>query len=313
MDVVIVLTEYKNQLKGRGYAPTTIESYTWNLDQFKHYLEEVNISDIRSVTKQVIIDYQAKVMSESIALESKALKIRPVKRLFEYLTETHRLLINPTDGIVETSRKNRKVGTVLTIDEVKKLLNQPNLSIRIHIRDRAVMEVLYSSGIRLDELLNLEVYHVDLKDKVLYIRKGKGRTQRVVPIGKQAAFYVKEYLENIRPHYARKNPKERILFLTNEGLAMKKGTVQSFIRKYGIEAKIEKPVSPHTLRRSCATHMLQQGADIRYIQKLLGHKSLRTTQSYTKVMPVDLKGTHNKTHPEPDTCKKPKQKKKLKK
>lgn len=220
MDVVVAITEFKNRLKSQGYAPSTIEGYSKGLDQFKRYMAGRNITDLRKVNHQVILDYQQKVMSEPIAMESKALKIRPVKRLFECLTQSHRLLINPTEGIVETSRKNRKIGPVLTVDEVNRLLDQPNLSLKTHIRDRAIMEVQYSTGIRLDEILELEVYHVDLKDRVLYIRKGKGKKQRVVPVGKAAVKYLKEYLEKIRPWYAKKNPKERRLFLNHSGPSM---------------------------------------------------------------------------------------------
>jgi len=301
MDVVVTILEYKSNLKALGYADATIELYRKGLDQFSRYLKQQDITDLRKVTKAVIESYQVKVMSEPIAMESKALKLRPVKRLFEYLTETNRLLINPTDGIVETSRKNRKTGTVLTTEEVKELLSKPNLSLKTHIRDRAIMEVMYSSGIRLDELLNLEVYHADLKDQVLYIRKGKGRKQRVVPLGTTAGKYLKEYLEKIRPYHARKNPKERKMFINHSGLALNADSVRAFLRRYRIEAGIKKPVSPHTLRRTCATHLMQQGADIRYIQKLLGHKNLRTTQTYTKVMPVEVKKTHDKYHPNKDS------------
>lgn len=301
MDITLLITEFKNQLKARGYAQSTIEGYRKNLDLFRRYLEERKITDVRKVSHQMILDYQEKVMSEPIAMESKALKIRPVKRLFEYLVETHRLLINPTEGIVETSRKNRKIGTVLSIDEVKKLLTQPNLSLKHDIRNRAIMEVLYSSAIRLDELVCLEVYHVDLKDKVLYIRKGKGKKQRVVPLGKNAVKYLREYLEKVRPWHAKRNPKERTLFLLNSGFPMTPQSIRAFLNKYRHNSKIKKPVSPHTFRRTCATHLLQQGADIRYIQKLLGHRSLKTTQVYTKVMPVEVKDTHNKTHPNTGT------------
>jgi integrase/recombinase XerD len=180
---------------------------------------------------------------------------------------------------------------------MKKLLDQPNLSLRPHIRNKAIMEVMYCTAIRIDELVSLDVYHADLKDKVLYIRKGKGKKQRVVPLGKTAVKHTREYLEHIRPWWARKNPKEKKLFLNHHGLPLSDDSVRAFLRRYRIAAGIKKPVSPHTLRRSCATHMLQQGADIRYIQKLLGHKYLSTTQAYTKVIPVDLKQTHNRTHP----------------
>jgi site-specific recombinase XerD len=297
MDAVVVITEFKNQLKARGYAEATIEGYRKNLDQFTRYLEEENITDLRTVTKEIIHHYQVKVMAEPIAMESKALKVRPVKRLFEYLTETNKLLINPTEGIVETTRRNRKIGVVLTIEEMKRLLSQPNLSLKTHIRDRAVMEMLYSTGIRLDELLGLEVYHVDLKENVLYIRKGKGRKERVVPLGKEAARYLREYLEKVRPHHGKRNPKERRLFLNHSGYPLTPEIVRGCIRNYRLTAGIKKPVSPHTFRRSCATHLVQRGADIRYIQELLGHRNLRTTQTYTKVMPKEVKETHERTHP----------------
>jgi integrase/recombinase XerD len=300
LDILATITEYKQHLKSIGYAPATIANYRKYLDQFKRHLKDLGVSDMRKVTHQMIIDYQASVKAEPVAAETKALKIRPVKRLFEHLVKTHRLLINPCDGIVETSRKNRKIGPVLTVEEVKKLMVQPNLSLKTGIRDRTIMEVFYATAIRLDELLALEIYHADLKDKVLYIRKGKGKKQRVVPLGKTATGWLKEYLEKIRPYYARKQPRQRRLWLNHSGRALTAESVRAALRKYRIEAGITKPVSPHVFRRSCATHLLQAGADIRYIQKLLGHRHLKTTQSYTKVMPVEIKQTHEKTHPGAD-------------
>lgn len=297
MDILTTITEFKLQLKTMGYAKATIEGYRKNLDQFTAYLTGRNIDDMKQVTRQTIADYQEHVMAGDNAMETKALKIRAVKRLFEYLEETHQLLVNPTEGIVETCRKNRKIGPVLTMNEVKKLLRQPNLSLKTHVRDRAMMEVLYSTAIRLDELLHLEVYHADFADKVLYVRKGKGNKQRVVPLGKHALRYLREYLEKVRPFYARKNPRERRIFLLNTGLAMTPPSVRGILFKYRKQAGIEKSASPHTLRRSCATHLVQNGADIRYIQKLLGHRHVSTTQAYIKIMPVEVKKTHEKTHP----------------
>jgi integrase/recombinase XerD len=297
MDVDLTIMAFKNRLKALGYAGSTIRAYGNNLGSFARYLQERDIRDIRQVTREVILEYREKVMDEPICMESKALKIRPVKRLFESLTLSHRLLINPAEGIVETCRKNRRIGTVLSLEEMKKLLSQPNLSLRTQIRDRALMEVLYSTGIRLNELLSLEVYHVDLRDRVLFIRRGKGKKQRVVPLGKTAATYLREYMEKVRPYHARKNPKERRLFLNHSALPLSPEAVRQAMRQYRKEAGIKKPVSPHTLRRTCATHLLQQGADLRYIQKLLGHSSLKVTKDYTRVMPVEVKQTHNKTHP----------------
>jgi integrase/recombinase XerD len=159
------------------------------------------------------------------------------------------------------------------------------------------MEVLYSTGIRLNELLGLTVHHVDLKDRTLFIRKGKGGKQRVTPLGKTAASWLGEYRDKIRPHWARKRPKSRRLWLNHSGRGLTGESVRQALRECRLKAGISKSVSPHTLRRTCATHLLKNGADIRYIQKLLGHRHLKTTQAYTRVMPVEVKQTHATTHP----------------
>jgi integrase/recombinase XerD len=297
MEAAVMIAEFKQYLHTCGYTPKTVECYSGYLKPFQRYLLDHDITDIKAVTGNVIQDYHTRVMARSYAVETKALHIRPVKRLFEYLIRTNRLLIDPTEGIVETHRKNRKLAPVLTVEEMQKLIKQPNLSLRTGIRDRAVMEVLYSTAIRLDEMLHLEVYHVDLKDKVVFVRKGKGRRQRVVPLGKQAGIYLKEYLTRIRPYWVRKNPRQRRLFLTHSGLPMSGQCVRGFIRIYRLASGIQTPVSPHTFRRSCATHLVQQGADIRYVQKLLGHSDLKTTQIYSRLAPMDVKQTHQRTHP----------------
>lgn len=297
MEVVVTIAEFKHQLKVKGYAPATIDSYRKNLDQFTAWLTGKNIADLRQVTRQVILDYQTHVMAQPLAMETRALKIRAVKRLFEYLEDSHQLLVNPTEGIVETCRKNFKIGPVLSVAEMQKLLEQPNLSWPGQIRDRAMMEVFYSTAIRLNELLSLEVYHVDIKGRVIYIRKGKGDRQRVVPLGNQAAIFLTEYLNRIRPVYAKKNPKTRNLFLCQNGRPLTRGAIRARLKEYKEGAGIDKPVSPHVFRRTCATHLLQAGADIRYVQKLLGHKEIKTTQQYTRIRPTDVKQVHNQTHP----------------
>ncbi len=297
MDIDLTVMEFKNHLKAQGYAKSTVACYCQYLGYFLDYLLEQGITDFKKVTSQAVLDYQAVVCDMSLAMETKALRIRPVKRLFEYLVSSHRLLIDPTQGIVETNRQNRKLAPVLTIEETARLLAQPNLSLRSQIRDRAIMEVLYSTGIRLNELISLEVYHADLNDKVLYIRKGKGGRQRVVPLGQNACRYLREYLEKIRPGWTRKNQSQRKLFLNHSGNPLQGQAVRCFLRRYRISAGIKKPVSPHTFRRTCATHLVLQGADVRYVQKLLGHRHIKTTRIYTRIAPVDVKTVHNRTHP----------------
>jgi integrase/recombinase XerD len=297
MDAAVTIAQYKERLKALGYADATLEIYRAGLDRFREYLEAHGIADLRTVTKAIMLDYKASVYAGTQAMETKALRIRPVKRLFEHLTANNQLLINPAEGIIETHRREKKIGPTLTCEEMKKLLQQPNMSFRGGIRDRAIMEVLYATAIRRNECLALEVHDVDLREGVIHVRKGKGKKQRVVPLGKTAAGFLKEYLEKIRPHYNRKNPKERRLFLTNEGMPLTGGALQVSLYHYRKQAGIDKSASPHVFRRSCATHMLQAGADIRYIQKLLGHASLATTQQYCKVIPIDIKKTHKETHP----------------
>lgn len=298
MNIDTAKARFKNYLESGGYAASTIECYCVYLGYFLDYLRGITVMDMKQITHETIRNYQLLVTSMDIAEETKGMRLRPVKRLFGWLLDSHQLLLDPTEKIRETNRQNRTLPPVLTIEEMRLLLAQPNLSLRMQIRDRAIMETLYSSGIRLNELVQLTVHDVDLKDKVLQVRKGKGNRQRVVPIGGNASLYLKEYLENIRPRYAKKNPKERRLFLGNEGKPVTGNTIRTALFHYKKAAGIEKTASPHSFRRSCATHLLQQGADIRYVQKLLGHSNIRTTQIYTRVYPIDLKETHNRTHPQ---------------
>jgi integrase/recombinase XerD len=297
MDVTVVIARFKEVLAARGYSESTVTIYGQNLSLFNRWLKAKAIGDLKQITAKVIADYQADVRQRKVAEQTKALYLRPVKRLFEYLVESNQLLINPAEGIKEIDTTKRKLAPVLSRDLVKRLLDQPNLSTTTGLRDRAVLEVLYATAIRRGELLNLCVYDAELADKVLYIRKGKGRVQRVVPMTKTAISYTKEYITRIRPRWAKKMPKQRKLFLTNTGKALNGSALQALIRKYRLEAGIKMPVSANTLRRSCATHMLRRGADIRYVQALLGHRHLRTTQRYTRVAAADIKQTHNKTHP----------------
>lgn len=192
MDVVVVITEFKQMLAARGYSPATVEHYRCYLSSFNCWCKDNGIADLKQVTAKVLADYQGHVKQKPISTETQALHIRPVKRLFEYLVEAGRLLIDPAENIVETCRRNRKLGPVLGEDQVKRLLARPNLSTTCGLRDRAVLEVLYATAIRRNELLGLCVYDVNLKDKVLYIRKAKNRVQRVVPLTKTAAGFIKE-------------------------------------------------------------------------------------------------------------------------
>jgi integrase/recombinase XerD len=297
MDVAATIAGFKERLLAQGYAESTMGAYGFGLDRFREYLDARNISDLRTVTKSTMLAYQALIMTGAQSLETKALRIRPVKRLFEYLTTGNQLLINPAEGIIETNRRHRKVGQTLTREEMQKLLQQPNRRFRGGIRDRCIMEVLYATAIRRNELLSLELLDVDLDEGLLFVRKGKGSRQRIVPLGKTAIHCLHDYLVEVRRHYCRNNPRENRLFLTSEGKPLTVGALSTSLFNYRKRAGITTSASPHVFRRSCATHILSAGADIRFIQELLGHTSIATTQQYCKVVPIEIKQTHQETHP----------------
>jgi integrase/recombinase XerD len=297
MDVSLSINKFIALLKAGGYADSTLGGRSLELELFKRYLKSIDITDLRKVSAHVIFDYQQKVMAQPFSLERKMNRLRPVKQLFEHLSESHRLLINPAEGVDLRCRKHSKIGTVLSLVEIKRLFAQPKLTKPTHLRDRAIMEVLYSSGIRLKELLGLTCTHADLSEKLLYIKNGKGGKQRLVPLGDNAAGYLKQYLDKVRPRYGKKHPQETRLFLNHFGKPLRRGGLRTRLQVYRRQAGIDKRISPQTFRRTCATHMLQQGADIRYIQMLLGHAKLSTTQQYTKIRPIDIKAVHTKTHP----------------
>jgi integrase/recombinase XerD len=297
MDIISTIDDFINKLKALGYAKTTIEMYSRNLEFFKNYLLTQNLTDLRKVTHKLILDYQEKVMAEPISSASKGIKIRPIKRLFEYLVENNKLLIDPTENIVNFSKNSKKIMPVLSQKEIKRIFEQPDLSNDVHFRNRTILEVMYSTAVRLDELINIKIIDIDLNEKVIMIRKAKGKKQRMVPLGQGAAKYLSDYLKRIRPWFVQANQNEDTLFLTQYGKPLSPSLVRGFLRNYRLSAEIEKNVSPHTFRRTCATHFLQQGADIRYVQELLGHKNLRTTQFYTKIKPSEVKKIHERTHP----------------
>lgn len=297
MTVAETILKFLNHLAASGFAEATIINYTSSLGLFLRHLDSIKIVTIRQVTSRVIEDYQAAVMDEKVALVTRARKVQAVKRLFDHLMDTNQLLVNPAQGIHAPGRHTRKIGAVLTLDEVRAMLDQPDLSKKAGIRDRAILEVFYATGIRINELVHLDVDHVDFEGGVVFIRTGKGRRQRVAPLGKNGRKHLAVYMDTVRPCYVRKGPAARRLFLLITGRPMNGPSVRQIIRKHRIRAGISKRVSPHTLRRTCATHMLENGADIRYIQALLGHKCMSTTQQYTRVRPKHIKNIHAKTHP----------------
>jgi integrase/recombinase XerD len=199
--------------------------------------------------------------------------------------------------VVEIRRRDRLPKAVLSVRQMRQLLSSPDTETMLGIRDRALMETLYSTGIRVGELEQVFVPDVDFTAQTLHIRHGKGRRERMVPLGETATLWVKRYLNEARPKLAKGKEYERALFLVQRGRPLMQTQIREILRMYQRRCCLKKSVTPHMLRHACATHLLKAGADIRLIQELLGHARLDTTTIYTRVVPVDLKAMHSRFHP----------------
>ncbi len=291
------ITSLLSHLRLKKYSPATIDNYSDQLKRFGEWLEQQAIVDLRQLSQQDIRDYQAAVKQQPIGRETQALRIRAVKRLFNHLVDQTIILLDPTEGIQEVSRREKLPRPILSKKEIDKLLIAPNLSLPQGIRDRALIEVLYATGIRVGELEKVTIHHVDLPTQTLQVRHAKGGRARTVPLGKTATKWLKEYLTQVRPRLAKRRPFERTLFLVNGGKPLLQTRIRGLLQQYQKQANIKKSVTPHILRHTCATHLLQQGADIRAIQQLLGHIRLNSTTIYTRVAPLEVKAMHQKYHP----------------
>jgi len=289
--------EFRAWLRLRNYRPQSVITYTVLLPPFWVWLSKAEITDLRMITRARLEQYAAHVQSLPVSRSTQAMQIRAVKRLFDCLVENNHLLIDPAVGLRDPSSGQRLPRPVLTQGEMKRLLAQPNTSMKEGIRNRALLELLYSTGLRIGEAVGLTVHDVDLDAGLLSVRSGKGGKSRVVPLGREATKWLREYLEKIRPRQNRLYPHERSLFLTQMGTALQHHMIQIIIRQSARSAKIKKQVTCHTIRHTCATHLLEAGANLIAIKELLGHRNIETTQVYTRVRPVDVKAMHQQTHP----------------
>lgn len=284
-------------LRLRNYALGTLENYGDQLKRFGEWLPEELLQDMRRITRDDIESYQRYVQQEPISASTKGLRIQAIKRLFDHLTDVGQLLMHPAEHVLTIRRRDRLPKATLSVKQVERLLAAPDVSTPLGVRDRALLEAMYSTGIRVGELEEVFVTDVDLAEQTLFIRKGKGNKERIVPFGAEASRWTKRYLDEVRPSMVKARPYERALFLVVGGRALKQTQVRSILHKYQQQCHLRKNVTPHALRHACATHLLQAGADIRSIQELLGHEKLDSTAIYTRVTPFDVKSIHRAYHP----------------
>jgi integrase/recombinase XerD len=298
-----LLFGFREHLKVKNYSPMSIASYSGHLLGLFDYLQENEIIDIKRVSRDILKDYQLKITErkdqegKGYTIATISIKIRAIKRFFEYLEETNQVLINPAEYLKEPEKETRLPKVVLAEDEVRKILDQPNLSTLTGIRDRTILEVFYSTGIRLEEMVNLTIFDCDLQGGLLRVNKGKFAKDRFIPLGRHAIRFLKEYITHVRPHHTRENKAIRNLFVNQNGKPLSKTVIQIIVRNYAKAAGITKKVTPHVFRHTFATQLVKNGADITAVQKMLGHSDLSVTHIYTKVAGIEVKKTHSSHHP----------------
>jgi integrase/recombinase XerD len=294
---------FREYLTVKNQSRMTVDSYLQSVKQLLAYLVRRGIDDIREVTKDTLRDYQHYLTQyktkegNPYTVNTLHVKLRGVLKFFDYLERTKKILYNPALAIRMPDLGQRLPKNIISKDEAKRILDQPNTSTMLGIRDKTILELLYSTGIRLEELYQLTVYDVDYGNGFLRVNKGKFAKDRILPLGSVSCKYLREYIKQVRPWLTRKNKDERVLFIGKCGRRIHKLIIERMVKDYATEAGVKKRVTPHTWRHSFASHLLADGADVIHVQKLLGHSSPDITQIYTKVTPKEIKQTHFKKHP----------------
>jgi integrase/recombinase XerD len=291
-------SNFLESLKIRNYSPATIGSRSCSLDVFFRYLMSMALDDVREVHRDTVRDYQAFLLGKYKTC-SVHIHIIALRRFFEHLESTDAVLVNPCAGILLPKLEDRLPRNVLTPGEAQALLDAPDTQHPKGIRDKAILETFYSTGIRLEEMEHLTIYDVDCKQGFVRVNKGKFAKDRIVPLGTKAADYIREYMQKVRAEWIKDNRDERALWLSWRWphQPLKKQLIGVMVRRYGRAAQIQKKVSPHVWRHTCATHLVGNGSNIAYVQRLLGHRSLTTTQIYTRVAVPEVIETARTKHP----------------
>ena len=285
-----------------GLSPRTVDIRLRMLKRFIHWCDERGLDRPQDINRPILERYRRylyhyrKTNGEPISFATQQQRLVPIKAFFKWLTKENHILYNPASEM-ELPRVHRRLPKhILTHEEVGRILNQTMLHGELGIRDRAIIETLYSTGIRRSELTHLKLYDVDTRNGTLMVREGKGKKDRMVPLGNRACTWIDKYTLEVRPGLVIE-PDDGTLFLHEYGEAFHKNRLSDLVKKYIEQAGIDKPGACHIFRHTMATLMLDNGADIRHIQAILGHSQLSTTEIYTQVSIRKLKEIHALTHP----------------
>jgi len=278
----------------RGLSINTRKAYADDIGQFLGWLDQKGVTSLNQVSRKQILDHLMAMKARGMTTNSISRHLVSIKVFFRFLQQEGMLDRNVTDTM-DSPKLWKILPDTLSEKEVDRLLRAPDMRKPLGVRDRAILEIMYASGLRVSELANLQLSDLHIDDG--YIRVvGKGRKERVIPVARGSANILECYLGEIRPMLC-ENPRLQNVFVSNRETALCRQRLWQIIKKYTKEAGIMKNVTPHTLRHSFASHLLQNGAPLRVIQEMLGHADIATTQIYTHVNPERLKSIHQQFHP----------------
>lgn len=278
----------------RNLSSHTIDGYARDLARFVDFLRERGAGSAASATTALVVDYLLHLADEGLSARSRARALAAIRGLFGFLVGERYLEADPTEPL-DTPRKARKLPEIIPVEAIDRLLAAPDPNTPQGCRDAAMLATIYGAGLRVSELVALEIGEVNTESG--YVRaRGKGAVQRLVPLGEVARASIADYLERGRPALLR-DPSEIGLFLTARGRPMTRQGFWKLLRRYAAAAGIRQAISPHTLRHSFATHLLERGADLRAVQAMLGHADIATTEIYTHVSRARLLELYRAHHP----------------
>lgn len=288
-----VLNDFCDYLKiDKKYSDLTVESYKTEIKKYLDFFKEKSIR-INNIQNRDIKDYLSYIKNQEVSDRSLAHNVSVIRTFYKFLLIEKIVSINPSE-FLELPKLKKSLPTILSKEEVEKLLDI-NLTDNYSYRNKAMLELMYATGLRVSELVNLKINDIDF-DNCFVRTMGKGSKERIIPINDYSIYYVKTYILEYRGEMMKQHYHDYI-FVNNHGLPMTRQGFFKIVKSLAEQKEIKTPISPHTLRHSFATHLLDYGADLRSIQEMLGHSNLSTTQIYTHVSSEHLKENYNNSHP----------------